>query len=80
MSRMVTCKKLGGEKEGLLYPPFPNPIGERIFNEISQEAWDMWLGQQTILINEHRLSTLDPKAKTFLKEEMIKFLFGDEDA
>ena len=75
MSRSVHCKKLKTEQEGLAYPPFPGPLGERIFNEISKEAWAMWLNQQTILINEHRLSTQDPKARAFLQESMTSFLF-----
>ena len=77
MSRMVHCKKLDKELEGLPFPPFPNALGNRIFEEISKEAWEMWLGQQTILINELRLSTLDPEAQDKLNHEMQTFLFGE---
>ncbi len=79
MSRKVQCVKLGEELDGLDFAPFPGPLGEKIFNSVSKEAWKQWLAQQTILINEYRLSSLDPKAKTFLQEEMQKFLFNDED-
>lgn len=79
MSRKVKCVKLGEELEGLDFQPFPGELGEKIFNNVSKEAWKQWLAQQTILINEYRLSSLDPKAKTFLQEEMQKFLFNDED-
>lgn len=79
MSRKVQCVKLGEELEGLDFQPFPGELGEKIFNNVSKEAWKQWLAQQTILINEYRLSSLDPKAKTFLQEEMQKFLFNDED-
>ncbi|WP_130536637.1 oxidative damage protection protein [Thiomicrorhabdus indica] len=79
MSRKVQCVKLGEELDGLDFAPFPGPLGEKIFNSVSKEAWKQWLSQQTILINEYRLSSLDPKAKTFLQEEMQKFLFNDED-
>lgn len=79
MSRKVHCVKLGEELEGLDFPPFPGELGEKIFNSVSKEAWKQWLGQQTILINEYRLSSLDPKARSFLQEEMQKFLFNDED-
>lgn len=79
MSRMVNCVKLGKEAEGMDYPPFPGELGERLFESVSKEAWKMWVDQQTILINEYRLSSLDAKAKTFLKEEMQKFLFEDQD-
>lgn len=58
-------------------PPYPGELGQKIFDNISQEAWMGWLNQQTILINEYRLSMIDPKAQSFLREEMEKFLFGD---
>ena len=77
MTRMVHCKKLDQELPGLERPPYPGDLGQRIYNEISQEAWQTWLRQQTILINEYRLSLIDPKAQSFLKEEMEKFLFGE---
>ncbi|CAN8142854.1 oxidative damage protection protein [Thiomicrorhabdus sp. 6S2-11] len=79
MSRKVMCAKLGEELDGLDFAPFPGELGEKVFNSISKEAWKQWLGQQTILINEYRLSSLDPKARSFLLEEMQKFLFNDED-
>ncbi len=76
MTRLVFCQKLQQELEGLDSAPYPSEVGERIFNAISQKAWDAWLTHQTMLINEYRLSLLDPKSKTFLLEEMEKFLFG----
>lgn len=79
MTRMVNCVKMGEELEGLEFAPFPGEMGQKIFDNVSKEAWKQWLAQQTILINEYRLSSLDPKAKTFLREEMQKFLFNDED-
>ena len=79
MSRMVQCVKLGEKLEGLDFPPFPGELGEKVYENVSKEAWKQWLGQQTILINEYRLSSLDPKARSFLQEEMQKFLFDDED-
>lgn len=78
MSRMVHCKKLNQELLGLERPPYPGELGQKIFENISREAWQSWLTQQTILINEYRLSMIDPKAQTFLKEEMEKFLFGGD--
>ncbi len=79
MSRMVNCPKMGEELEGLDFPPFPGELGQKVYENISKEAWKQWLAQQTILINEYRLSSLDPKARNFLQEEMQKFLFNDED-
>jgi Fe-S cluster biosynthesis and repair protein YggX len=65
--------------DGLDFPPFPGPLGQKVFDNVSKEAWKQWLGQQTILINEYRLSSLDPKARKFLQEEMEKFLFNNEE-
>jgi Fe-S cluster biosynthesis and repair protein YggX len=80
MTRTVKCAKLGKELEGLERAPLPGPVGERIYEHVSKEAWQQWLRQQTILINEYRLSVIDPKAREFLEEQMLKFLFeGDED-
>jgi Fe-S cluster biosynthesis and repair protein YggX len=79
MSRTVNCAKLGKELEGLDKPPYPGELGQKIYDNISKEAWQAWLKQQTILINEYRLSVIDPKARAFLEEQMQKFLFeGDE--
>jgi Fe-S cluster biosynthesis and repair protein YggX len=74
---IIFCKKLNKEAEALTFQPIPGPLGEKILNEISQEAWQMWVGQQTILINEYRLVLTDPKARQFLRQEMEKFLFGE---
>ncbi len=76
MTRMVYCAKLGIEAEGLDAPPFPGPQGQRIFETISKQAWQEWLNMQTMLINEHRLASFDPKAKQFLEQEREKFLYG----
>ena len=77
MARMVKCVKLGKEAEGLDRPTYPGELGKRIYAEVSKEAWQMWLRQQTMLINEYRLSAIDPQARAFLREEMEKFLFGE---
>lgn len=78
MSSMVKCAKLGKEAEALTVAPYPGPLGQRILQNISKPAWQMWLKQQTMLINENRLSLIDPKARQFLEQEMEKFFFtGD---
>ncbi|MBI5461658.1 MAG: oxidative damage protection protein [Gammaproteobacteria bacterium] len=77
MSRMVVCVKLKKEAEGLERPTYPGDLGKRIFDNVSKEAWQLWLRQQTMLINEYRLSPVDPKARKFLEEQMDKFFFGD---
>ncbi len=76
MGRMVKCVKLGREAEGLEVPPYPGELGQRIYENVSKEAWQLWLRHQTMLINEHRISLVDPKARKLLEEEMEKFFFG----
>lgn len=80
MTRQVFCIKLNHEAEGMNAAPFPGPLGERIFNHISKQAWKMWLTHQTMLINEYRLSLIDPKAREFLHTEMEKYFFGEGSA
>lgn len=80
MSRMVNCAKLGKEAPGLSRPTYPGDLGKRIWENVSQEAWDMWMKQQTMLINEYRLSPMDPKARKFLEDEMEKFFFNSEES
>ena len=77
MPRNVQCMHLKREAEGLDRIPYPGPLGQRIYENISKEAWQLWLRHQTMLINEYRLSPIEPKARKFLVEEMEKFLFGD---
>ena len=76
MSRTVFCEKTRTETEGLDFAPWPGELGKRVFNHIGKAAWAEWLAHQTMLINENRLSPLDPKHRAFLQAEMEKFLFG----
>jgi Fe-S cluster biosynthesis and repair protein YggX len=75
MSRRVHCVKLGIEADGLDTPPFPGEKGQEIFENISKQAWQQWLSKQTMLINEGRLASFDPKTRAYLAEERHKFLF-----
>ena len=77
MARMVQCVKLGKEAEGLDRPTYPGDLGKRIFENVSKEAWQQWMQQQTMLINEYRLSPIEPKAREFLEQQMEKFFFGE---
>ena len=78
MSRLIQCKKLAEELPGLSFMPYPGELGERIYNHISQKAWQMWLKHQTMMINEKRLSLADAEAREYLAGEMEKFLFGGD--
>jgi len=76
MPRTVFCTFLQREAEGLDRPPYPGALGQRIFENISRDAWQQWVRHQTMLLNEYRLTPIDPKARKFLVEEMEKFLFA----
>lgn len=75
MTRTVHCKLLDRELEGLPAPPYPGELGQRIYESISFEGWRRWLAHQTMLINENRLSPINPEHRAFLEQEMKKFLF-----
>lgn len=76
MTRTVQCVLLGEQAEGLDYAPYPGELGQRIFESVSKQAWQQWIGHQTMLINENRLTPIEPAARKFLEEEMEKFFFG----
>lgn len=76
MVRMVNCVLLKKEAEGLDYQPYPGELGKRIFENVSKAAWSQWLEHQTMLINENRLTPIEPKSRAFLVAEMEKFFFG----
>lgn len=80
MVRMVTCAKLGRELPGLEKPPFPGPLGERIYEQISAEAYSQWLPHMTILINHYALNPADPETRALLRREMDAFFFGEQPA
>jgi Fe-S cluster biosynthesis and repair protein YggX len=76
MARKVNCVVLGREADGLDYAPYPGELGKRIWQSVSKEAWQRWVDHQTMLLNEYRLTPIDPKHRQFLATEMEKFLFG----
>lgn len=76
--REIFCQKLKKKAPGLGSSPYPGELGQRIYEHISQEAWDLWLARQTMLINEYRLSMIEAKSREFLAEQMEKFLFSDD--
>jgi Fe-S cluster biosynthesis and repair protein YggX len=80
VTRKVHCVLLGEDADGLDYPPYPGELGQRIFESVSRQAWEQWLAHQTMLINEYRLTPIEPQARQFLEQEMEKFFFGDGSA
>ena len=75
--RMVQCVVLKREAPGLDRLPYPGDLGARIWRSVSKEGWERWVAHQTMLINEYRLTPVEPKARKFLEAEMEKFLFGE---
>ena len=80
MSRMVQCVKLGQQLPGLPYKPFNDALGQRIYDNVSQEAWLMWLEHSKMLINEYRLDLMSPKAQQILREQVEQYFFGEGSA
>ena len=76
--RLVNCKKLGKNLPGLDHPPLKGDLGEKIYQQISEEAWQLWLAHQTMLINEYRLNVIEKSSITFLQKEMVLFLFENK--
>ena len=80
MARTVSCVKLGQQAEGLERAPYPGELGQRILEQVSKQAWQEWLGHQTMLINEYRLTPINPKHRKYLETEMEKYFFGEGSA
>ena|SRR5713226_3880119 len=78
MPRMVYCVKLKRELPGLEKPPFPGELGKRIYEHISQRAYNMWPEQQVLIINHYSLNMADPESRKILREQMEEFFFGAE--
>jgi Fe-S cluster biosynthesis and repair protein YggX len=76
VSRLVHCVLLKREAPGLDRAPYPGELGQRIYENVSKEAWARWITHQTMLLNEYRLTPVEPKARKFLVAEMEKFFFG----
>lgn len=80
MANTVHCIRLDREAEGLDRAPYPGELGQRILESVSKQAWADWLGHQTMLINEYRLTPINPKHRKYLEGEMEKFFFGEGSA
>jgi Fe-S cluster biosynthesis and repair protein YggX len=78
MARTVQCVKLGRELPGLERQPYPGELGERIYGDVSQQAWDMWIQYSVLLINHYGLSLNDPRAQEYLVAHMEEFFFGED--
>lgn len=76
--RMVHCVKFGREMEGLDEVPFDNhPLGRKIYENVSKEAWRMWVEHMKMLMNEYRLNLGTREAQEFLLKQMEQYFFGE---
>ena len=75
--RMVQCKKLGEELPGIPFRPFPTPFGLEIYNNVSMQAWQMWLNESPRYVNTYGLDLQSEKGREFLRQQM-KIFFGFE--
>ena len=80
MSRTVHCVKLQEELEGLAKPPIRGELGERVFNQVSKDAWRGWLEHSKMLINEYRLDLVSEHGQKVWMSELEKYFFGDGSA
>ena len=79
MTKIVNCVVLKQEAHGLAKSPYPGTIGERIFENVSEEGWNQWLQRQVMIINEYQLSTADSESLKLIEQHMLGFLFGEGD-
>ncbi|HEX5692269.1 MAG TPA: oxidative damage protection protein [Roseiflexaceae bacterium] len=77
MARMVQCVKLGRELPGLDAPPYPGELGQRIYDQVSKAAWELWTDQSILIINHYNLSLADPQAQQLLMQQAEQFFFGE---
>ena len=77
MTRMVQCVYLKKQAAGMVYPPYPGELGKRIYDSVSQEAFELWKKHQTMLVNENRLNLADARARQYLARQMEQFFFGE---
>jgi Fe-S cluster biosynthesis and repair protein YggX len=77
-ARKVFCVKFQREMPGLAEVPFEgHPLGQRIYDNVSKEAWRLWLEHMKMIMNEYRLNLGTPEAQEFLLKQMEEYFFGE---
>lgn len=79
MSRIIFCHYLQKDAEGLDFQLYPGEVGKRIFDQISKEAWQLWMKKQTMFINENKLNMMNAEHRKRIEAEMQAFLFEGKD-
>ena len=77
MPRMVNCVKLGKELPAIPYKPFTNELGQRIYDNVSMEAWRQWIEHSKMIVNEYRIDLASPQGQKLMLEQAEKYFFGE---
>ncbi|NOT45445.1 MAG: oxidative damage protection protein [Acidobacteria bacterium] len=78
--RMVQCVKLGKELPGLAAPPWPGELGQRVYEQVSAQAWKLWEDRMKMILNEYRLLPFQKEAQEVIARHMEDFFFGQDAA
>jgi Fe-S cluster biosynthesis and repair protein YggX len=76
-THMVKCVKFGKEMPGLDRIPWKGELGKRVYENVSKEAWKLWIEHSKMVMNEFRLNPLDPNSQKVMEEQMEQFFFGE---
>jgi len=76
--RIVHCVKLGRDLPGLDAPPWPGPLGQRIYENVSEEAWEQWEERMKMIVNEYKLLPFQKEAQELIAKHMEEFFFGEK--
>ena len=75
--RLVKCVKFQKELPGLDAPPWPGELGQRIYDNISAQAWKLWEDRMKMILNEYRLMPWQKEAQDLVAKHMEDFFFGE---
>ena len=78
--RKVFCVKFQKEMPGLDAPPWPGEVGQRLYENVSAEAWKLWEERQKMILNEYRLMPWQKEAQQLMAKQMEDFFFGGTEA
>jgi Fe-S cluster biosynthesis and repair protein YggX len=76
-TRMVHCVKFDKDMPGLERVPWKGELGKRVYENVSKDAWKLWLEFSKMVMNEYRLNPLDPNSQKIMEEQMEQFFFGE---
>ncbi len=76
-ARIVRCVKFDKDLPGLDRPPWKGELGKRVYENVSKDAWKLWIEHSKMIMNEYRLNPLDPSSQKIMEEQMEQFFFGE---